>query len=476
MSAVSRYWRLIRIDAAGNRKAEEIALAKAFFLSRFPQFASGGNLPDAGVQRQLLSWFRSNLPETDISNQNLAEMCLRCLISNSIEQACIQLETNFGSNHGFTRYDLFPLVLTDVATSWKQKSALFQQGTLSSTTYTSLATEILQTFEPERSSLATWTTRLVKHHRELKAFLVEHGVYLISDWAILNDTTPKQLQRIFLEFHQLTEVEIEQAAILLESYHAVYRRDRLASRLAGNTGQCPIPTPEQLHQIAQAFQNKTQRLLKTQEIFRRLQDIAEQLRQYRIHVQRGSPLTESLDDPNLHSIEPRIHTGENLIFEAEQIDFLAFYRQQFIDCLDQALAKVTRDRLTSLQRKDFQQAQQFLMALHLFHCQGQSMGEIAPLIGLQAQYQVTRLLKLKDFRALVRQTMIETLLPCILEKAIAHTDPERLQALDQQVESALNEQISQLIQEVETEGTKSKNLPFKSLFAKRLCQQIKLSH
>jgi hypothetical protein len=55
-------------------------------------------------------------------------------------------------------------------------------------------------------------------------------VYFISDWAILNDTKSKQLQRILAEFHHLSEFEIRYSCILLESYHAVYRRDRLEQR------------------------------------------------------------------------------------------------------------------------------------------------------------------------------------------------------------------------------------------------------
>jgi hypothetical protein len=78
-----------------------------------------------------------------------------------------------------------------------------------------------------------------------KSHLLEHRVYLVSDWAILNDTNSKQLQRIFSQFHHLTSREIEQATQLLESYHAVYRAQRLLQRQAGTKGQCHPPTTEQ---------------------------------------------------------------------------------------------------------------------------------------------------------------------------------------------------------------------------------------
>jgi predicted RNase H-like nuclease len=101
------------------------------------------------------------------------------------------------------------------------------------------------------------------------------------------------------------------------------------------------------------------------------------------------------------------------------------------------------------------------------------MGAIAPLVGLQAQYQVTRLLKLKEFRADVRQYMLNSLLRSILDKATSYTNLERLKTLEEKVETALEEQIIAAIQEVENESAQAKNRPLSSLFAQRLCRQLK---
>jgi len=462
MSAASKYWTLIRIDAALRRKSSEIAEARAFFLAQFPEFASAVKVPEPLIQRRLIHWYRTEEPVED------AELCLRCFISTQIEQACIQLEAKFGKNHGFSRYDLFPFVLTDVIVRGEE---------LSSSTYTPLATEILQTFDPKRGNLSSWTSRLVKHHRELNSFLLEQGVYLVTDWAILNDTTPKQLSRIFSEFHQLTTGEIQQAGILLENYHAVYRRDRFAARMAGVKGQCPLPSIEQLQQIAQQFHRQTNLRLSVEEVMSRLQDVAELLRQYRIYIRVGSRQTESLDEPNI-SRAANLNIDNSGVetdkFEDSKRDFLRFYRQQFINCLDQSLERVISTRLNLLQRQKLDKSQQFIAALHLFHCRGKSMGEIAIAIGLQAQYQVTRLLKLKQFRSDVRQQMLRVLLDSILEKARTYASPEDLQTLDQEIEIALDEEITQVIQEAETEAeVKNKNNPLRSLFARRLCCYLK---
>ena len=462
MTEASRYWRLVRIDATGRRRVEAIDSLQVFLSQLFPEVARG-EVSDTTIQRRLLQGWRqgAKMPERDRFRQ-LAEGCLRCFISHQIEQTCIQLETQFGSEHGFTRCDLFSFVLDDFDSE--------------QSTYQSLATEILQTFDPERSNLAAWTTKLVKHHPELNRFLLECGVYLISDWAILNDTTPKQLQRIFSEFHSLTPVEIQQASVLLEGYHAVYRRDRLKLRQAGRGGRCLPPTEAQLAQIAEIFRSKNNLRIPVEDVMNRLQEIAEKLRQYRIFVRGGAVKTESLDRPENHSLSMRIQSPEadNVSEENdEQGEFLKLYRDLFLDCLDRALQQVVSDRVTRLQRKQAQTAQQFLQALHLFHCQGRAMGEIASLVGLQAQYQVTRLLKLKEFRADVRQHMLALLRRYVVEKATAYVDPERLETLENQVEIALDEQISQVIQEASDEASTAKNRSCASLFARRLCRQIK---
>jgi predicted RNase H-like nuclease len=111
-------------------------------------------------------------------------------------------------------------------------------------------------------------------------------------------------------------------------------------------------------------------------------------------------------------------------------------------------------------------------ALHLFHCQGQSMGEIAPQIGLQAQFQVTRLMKLKEFRTSVRSKLLQMLLESVIDKAKTYADPSHLQHLNQQIEADLNEDISIIMQQSEAEAAVAKHCPLRSLFAQRLCDYL----
>ncbi len=471
MSTASRYWTLVRIDAAGKRKIEEIASAKAFFLSSFPEFMAQSEVPDTLIQRQLLHWMRREATQEE---GLLAQRCLQCFISNQAERVCQQLEAQFGAEHGFTCRDLLPFVLDDDSNRQSRN-----KGNPVSTSYQSLLHEILQSFDPEQSSLATWTARRVKHHKELNAFLLEHGVYLVSDWAILNDTSSKQLERIFSQFHHLTTLEIQQAQRLLESYHAVYRAQRLRTRQAGIQGQCLPPTTEQLHQISQRLLTQTNRIARPESLMAQLQAMASRLRQYRIHARGGSPPTESLDISRTGASADRapfVDFVDNRDATDDQAEFLDFYRQQFLTCLDQAVAQVTEEQVRKLNRKDPQKAQTFLTALQLFHCQGRSMTEIAPMVNLQAQFHVSRLLKLKSFRADVQQQLLVLLRDRVIDRAKAYTaDPERLQILNQQIDEALSEQITKVMEEAATEAstaTTARNRIPSSLFAERLCRYL----
>lgn len=469
MGSAAKYWRQVRLKMGGCVR-EEVPAAKRFFQEQFPGWF--GDVPDAQIQRQLLDLWRDE--QSAASDRQLAEICLRCYISNQIEQVCLQLESQFGSEHGFSRYDLFAYVLDD---DFRASERSFRATNATAVVYRSLSSEILQTFDPSRAGLSTWVIRLVRHHRELNAFLLQQGVYLVSDWAILNDTTVKQVRRILAEFHDCTLLEIEQACHLLQGYHQVYRQSRLQQRQAGGiSGHCNPPTLEQLQRMVEILQKvqavQPSESLNPQEILSQLQELATQLRQYRISVRGNKLPTESIDQPDAYDRSVEIRAPEPDEAEKEQNEFLTFYREQFLGCLQAAIQQVLEIRVSPLLRKKPETARQFLKAMHLFHCHGQAMGEIAAQIGLNAQYQVSRLMKLKEFRADIRQQVLVMLSDRIRYRAQEYVDPSRLSLLDQQLQSALDEQISIVLQQAEAEASIPKNRPLDSLFAQTLCHHL----
>jgi len=478
MGTASKYWQWIRLKE-GKIAAQEVASAKAFFQQQFGELAEQAELPDEQIQQMLLQLVRAEATSTDHTARNLAESCLRCLISYEIARVCAGLAARLGVRNGatcFTREDLCCFVLDDEIREKASNRALMQSSAQSC----SLASKILATFDPQKAGLSLWVSRQVRLHKDLSDFLQQHGVYLITDWAILNDTKPERLRSILSEVCSLTSIEIEQAELLLQGYHAVYLSDRqtLIQQGAIKAKQkCIDPTPEQLTRMGEYLRSQANLYLSTANILKRLQALAKQLRQYRIYSRTGVFPTESLDPPEKNAAIADIPAAE-VDEHDETNEFLREYRQQLITCLDQALEQVTRDRVAYFQRKKQEKAQQkaeqLLKALELFHCRGQSMGKIALQIGLEAQYQVTQLMQLKDFRATVRCIMLQHLGDRIREIASVYVDPGRLHHLDAQIEVALEEQVTKIVvEDPRKEAAPGKtDHPLTSLFSRRLCHHL----
>ncbi|AFY31634.1 hypothetical protein [Calothrix sp. PCC 7507] len=457
-----KYYTLVILNNAGKRQLREIEIAKIFFTDTFADFSVIEEVSDTLIQKQLLETYQNNLGNSSL----FAQRCLLCFISWQIEQVCLSLAQKFGNLHGFSRHDLLPYVLDD-------------DGSLqTSTTYKCFSREILETFDPDKSNLNTWTNRKVKQHREINKFLLECGLYFVTDWAILNDTRPQQLKNILGEFHSLTNSEIAETQKLLEAYHKIYRTERCRQQADSKTkGRCHPPTIQQLEEMTEILKTKGIDSISTKTIMQKLQSLADKLRQYRIHVRSGSLFTVSLDaelNENFTFIEQIYDpNSENIIIEADTTtEFLEIYRAQFLNCLDNSLNTVIESRVKKLQNKDTDKANKFLTALQLFHCQRLSMGNIAKQLGLRAQDAVARLLKLKEFRADVRQEILVKLQEQVIELAQKYSTPKQLKILEAQIKEVLDEQIINVISQAELEAATMQSNVTISEFSKRLCRLL----
>ena len=438
--------------------------------------------------------------------QNPAEACLRCFISHQIDYACQQLASQFGTHHRFGKMDILPFILNDdrllQKADGRRQTAEFKiqnskrPNALTpapkskiqnpKSLYLSLSTEILDTFNPDRSNLKTWTVRLVRHHPTVNAILLDHGVYLVSDWAILNDTTEPQLERILGEFYMLSSGEIRQFTLLLECFHSIYRGDRLHHN---HTGRCLPPTTDQLTRISQYIQDlweqeeggadtllnkESVREIRPKHILTQLQTLAHYLRDYRIHVRRGTLPNDSIDNFESSHWESRFIDDSNPLDDQEDNSqrFLSDYRQAFEQSLDAAIQMVVERKVVRLSKRKGDRHRLFLKGLHLFHCQGQTMTEIAPQLGYERQDKVTYLLKLKDLRADVRHETLNQLRDRILSLAQNFADPAHLQQLDQQLDTLLEEPLTALMTEAERETTGPRDGPLNSRFSRRLCRYL----
>jgi hypothetical protein len=455
MGMASRYWLLVKIDSFGKCRTQDVEEAKAFLCQQFPELADREDVPHRELQRQLMQWFHN-----DDTHRQMAEVCLRCFISNQIKEFCRELEQKFGKNHDFTSGELLPLVLDSTFRSPHQGSNASQ------TTYPSVTTRILQTFDPEKSNLSTWIVRIVKSDRLFKQFLLEHGIEQVTDWMILSYMNPGRLKRILSELDR-TPTEINQALQLLDSYHQVYRTHLLEYRKAGDRRPYPEPTASQLHQMAE--QLSVTRTISPEKVLEQLQKLAQLLRADRLRARKGLARSEPL---NKSKTPARRNTTSSEDDANEQSEFLADYRQQFDTCLAQSVQQVIQVRFTYLQGKKNQKAKNFLKALHLFHCQGVPMKEIAPKLGLKDQPQVSRLLELKTLRADIGRRMLLCLRSRVLKLAECYVDPVQLVDLESKVQSVLDEEISVTLKKAKKESHIGHNRVMTSQLSQTICEYL----
>ncbi|WP_413160015.1 hypothetical protein ACL6C3_16465 [Capilliphycus salinus ALCB114379] len=439
MGSALRYWCWVRLDGGGQRRVEEIPTAKAFFQQQFSRWMND-DVPDAAIQRKLVDFIGSE-------SQLQAELCLRCFISHQIDQTCLELARRFGEKGGFNQIDLLPFVLDDV-------KLLQGSNPQTETKYESLADKIIQKFNPEKGQLSTWTARLVKSHPELRKFLEDCGIYLETDWSILNNFYPQQLERLLTEFYNYSSTLALKAREILDSYQAVYLSDRLQQNRSRSRSRCQPPTPEQLKRILADLEEKGITNYTRNYLLEQLESLAELIRKSR------QPKQEPIPDDNNYILPPPDES------ETEIQEFLQRYRQLLMTQLDQAIVQVLQDRLSYFQRRRPPKDKIFIQGLRLY-CQGENMGEIAQKIGLNKQYEITRLLQLKRLRKDIQQRLLSTLKDQVVQLAGYYTDLISLERLEQ----AIAAEIDRMMEEAQRD-TMNPNCSRDSLFYRRLSRHL----
>lgn len=428
----------MRLESSGKARTQVLEMAKIWFQDAFDRVQTD--------QLQIQLWA---IYQRQLDQPGSAQLCLRCWVSHGIYQACVQLVQKFGQRYQFGLADLLGYVLDD---DGKPLAA-----------YQPLTVKILESYDATRGKLLSWVYKRTQSHPDINRTLLDRGLYRASDWAILNDTTPAQLGRILSGIYGWSETETAGQCQLLARYHQVYRQARLQQRLAKTTGhRCEAPNDKQLRQMDATQSSQT--------VLAQLKAIADVLRDHKVQVRQGAPFTVSMDrfDPDRLAIADGTESED----ENESARFLQGYRTQLKQCLADSLTLGIQAKLDKFKRKQPEKAQAFVQGLSLFHCEGLSMGAIAPQIGCQTQVQVTRLLDLKRFRQDIRNQMIPCLQATVQTQALNYVSADHLQTIAQQLDQVLADDIDRVMAEAAAEAQMPKNRTSRSLFAVQLCQTI----
>ncbi|MEM9507827.1 MAG: hypothetical protein AAGA16_09090 [Cyanobacteria bacterium P01_E01_bin.35] len=472
----SRYWKICQISLAQERVGYEYCLvptAREFFSQTV---SDSLNLQSENTQDTLYSYFHAQNSAIDANQRAAAGLCLRCYISYPILKACKTIDSLFAGNKSFTYRDLLPFVLNDDAKTQivldrdgKTQLILESDGQTKTTPYQFFSVKVLQTYKHDdqsRMSLDNWTYLQTKQNRELRNFLSEFGFKPLSDWALLNQTRVKQLERLPERDHHLVEV-----------FHEVYRRDRRKQQHKG-VKRCPEPNEAQLREMIACLQEKGIVIDTTVEVMKALKQVTTQLRQYDIWSYREPLEIQELDTGSyvLRSDLPYDSTNE---IDVEQQELLQFLHQEFQLALVSAIEQEIPATIAKLQKskKYAPLASLFIPGLQLYYGQGNSLREIFPQLGMTSWDQARRVLNPGGLLSRVRTSCVQQLLDSILKKAEAKgltkipPEPDYLKTLAEQIEAFADEEV---FQEAAAEIKTGKNRSLKSLYAQQLrhyCEQ-----
>jgi hypothetical protein len=478
MVEASRYWIIRRINSVNQGWV--IQGAKEYFQQQFPDLANVEELSeqdDQLVQDLLLSQFKNQEHQIDIYQRAIAGLCLRCFVSYDILGAVRQLVKRFVSEYRFEEEEahILPLVLNDDGQSFivlnderTSQQVLDGKGQPQHSSYNVFAVEVLRKFQQlsNSQSLTNWTYYLIRQHPELNNFLLwEYGLCVESNWALLNRANPERLDGL--------------NHLLLDAFHRVYRRDRRRGRLRG---RCQDPSSSQLKEMLAILQASGVMINSLSELMRELIRVAESVRNERIWQQRGYPSDAySLDEPDPNTgqdvsrdiPDPDANVDAE---EEEENEWLTFFREELIKVFPWAIEQGIRDRVADLEnrRRYAVFASRLIPGLKLFYGQAMSQRQIAEVLGMTNQTQVTRILQPKELLKQVRFITVNTLLERILERANkfgligVSQEPDYLRNLMEQVEVFVDDELfNQAMAELKA-GTKNRS----SQYAEYLCRYL----
>ncbi len=466
MSASAKYWNILRISLENEKEGYKYCLvppAQEFCRQQT-------DLSNENLQISLLSSFQSKDDQGDSAKRAKAGLCLRCYISHPILKACKKIDSLFAGNKSFSYKDLLPYVLNDDGQSLvildddgKTQIIIQENGKSKASIYKFFSVKVLQTFSTNSQfhmSLDNWTYLQTKQNQEIKEFLSEFGFKNLTDWALLNRVRNRQLQLLS-----------SRSRNLIEAFHAVYRRDRISTNNIG-IKKCPDPSSIQLQEMLNILQKREVVIKSNIELINELKYVARELRQFDIWSYR-----ETLEnyDPNAGSFHIRTDLPTTSIdeLEIEQRELILFINKQLHLSLTSAIEKEIKSRISSLQksRKYAPFVTRFIFGLQLYYCEGMSLKDIAPRLGMSSWDQARRVLNpgevLSNVRAFTVQTVLEKMLEKAHEKGLTEIPPkpDYLKNLAEQIESFADAEI---FQEAVEEIRAGKSRCMDSLYAQRL--------
>jgi hypothetical protein len=442
---------------------QDILAAKEFFHRHFSQ---ARDLPLQKIDQQLWELRQAAIAQADFTVQTGAELCLRCRIPWEIQKSCRELATRFQEQQ-IAWDELFACLPDDDGQSLNRKGSI---------SYQPFTLEVLHAYDPHRNgqvSLAKLVQRMVRQNQVVLQYLLDHGILLRSDWALLNRAS-------------LSGLAAFEAAIV-KVFHTVYRDYRRRQHTSRTDGKCPPPTPEQLQKMLELLQKQGIQIESQTVLLQHLTTIARVLRNQEIAKLGGFPISGPLSGfepegtdmvaeiPDESVVNNPVEAMVQKAFQAfcDQMQQRGWNLEADVDfSLEWGVEKGICDRISLLKSKAKQNhlVEQYEQGLYLTYCQGLTQTEIGDQWQMD-QYKVSTLLKLKELNQqripdhavekLFRQ-IVQMIQP--LQLSIDTSTPEYKRELI----PVIHEFLAPIFREAEAERRNPKNRQMNGRLAKHI--------
>lgn len=202
-------------------------------------------------------------------------LCLRCRISHALEAWMLATYKAHHQSRGITLAAMASYALDDdggltIRTSPSSREAFTdaQLASMPKGLISPFTAEVLRSYKPSLCGLPHWARLKIQAHNELKTYFRQHGLLLISDWALLRNSSPTRVRQA-CEHHIRSGDTVETLCALHGRYGPLYDAAKLVHKQA--TGKAsgwqpdlpflrelepdedPFATNERLKAIAQAI-------------------------------------------------------------------------------------------------------------------------------------------------------------------------------------------------------------------------------
>ena len=184
--------------------------------------ASDSTEPSRGLDRELL-----NLASTQ--QDPIPLLALRCRVSHAFEGWLKNTYSRYGANYGLSLSEMAGYALDDIGEmkiridqNNEASFTLAQIQTMKKGLISPFSAEVIRSYDEHKCGLAHWARLKLQCHNDLKAYFRENGLLLISDWALLADSSAKRVRDSW-DMFGTGALTSDKASTLVALYKPLYR-------------------------------------------------------------------------------------------------------------------------------------------------------------------------------------------------------------------------------------------------------------